>query len=129
MITGINHVTVIVKNKEEAEEFYIRKLGLTKVIVGKSLWAKAGNQFIHISENKTFANSPQFSHFAICVDDLREYLTKLVDLDVEIFDFNENMEKVDMNKNFDKEIRNFFAYDPSGNLVEFVDSSNHFFSR
>lgn len=48
----INHVTVLVTDKKHAEEFYVGKLGLEPVRVGKSsLWIKVGDQFIHITDN------------------------------------------------------------------------------
>lgn len=129
MFTGINHVTVVVRDKKIAENFYCGVLGLEKVVVGKSLWAKAGGQFIHINENQMFYPPKSFTHFALAVNDLHPYLEELISRGIRIFDFTQSLEEVDVNDALDKEQKNFFTYDPFGNLIEFIDCDNSFFKQ
>lgn len=129
MFVGINHVTLVVKNKDLAEDFYFKKLGLERVIVSKSLWAKVGQQFIHISENSNSNIQQSFAHFAIEVDNFQSYIKQLVCNGINIFDFDPNLNKVDINQNYNKMNRCFFAEDPFGNIIEFIDSSNTFFKK
>ncbi len=128
MFTGFNHVTIVVQDKNAAEAFDIAKLGLEKVIIGDSLWARVGNQYIHINENSTFKNQKTFAHFAIEIDNLQRYLKQLVEKDVQVFDFDENMNETDASQNFDTNFRCFFIRDPFGNLIELIDATNSFFS-
>ena len=78
MFVGINHITIVVKNKNEALDFYFNILGLEKLNVGKSLWAKIGKQYIHINENPNHSFQRSFQHFAIEVDNLIPYLEKII---------------------------------------------------
>lgn len=127
MFTGINHVTVVVKDKQEAEKFYCDILGFEKKDVGKSLWVKIGNQYIHINENPDLLRKNTFHHFAVEVKGLIPFLQTLIEKGVEVFDLGNNIEKIDLNTNLQKEGRTYFVYDPSGNLIEFIDSDNSFF--
>lgn len=127
MIQGINHVTVVVKNKKEAERFYCEILGLEKVEVGQSLWVRIGEQFIHVNENKDLDVQKTFHHFCIEIESLAAYLRVLIDQGVEVFDLDDELIKMDINSNLDKERRSYFIYDPFGNLLEFIDSKNQFF--
>lgn len=129
MFKGINHVTIVVKNKAEAERFYFDLLGLEKLNIGKSLWAKVGDQYIHINENPIMEKAPTFRHFSIEVERLVPYLTSLISNGVDVFDLDDNLEKTDVNSNLEKEQRNYFIEDPSGNIVEFFDSSNQFYKQ
>ena len=129
MIVGINHITVDVKNKSDAEHFYFDQLGLEKVMVGRSLWAKVGHQFIHINENTNYLPQNTFHHFAIEVDNLNVFLKELINKGVQIFDLDKNVKKIDINSNLEKENRNYFTKDPSGNIIEFIDSQNLFFKN
>ncbi len=127
MFVGINHVTIIVQDKIIAEDFYFNKLGVKKVIVGKSLWAKIGQQFIHISENRDSVNQKTFSHFAIEVKNSKSYIQDLIKKGLNVFDFDDHLNKIDINQNLDKQNRCFFIEDPFDNMIEIVDSSNFFF--
>jgi len=129
MFVGINHVTVIVANKKDAADFYFYILGFERIDVGKSLWAKVGNQFIHINENSEFVNQESFSHFAVEVENLKSYLEELIKKGVEVFDLSSQLQKTDINANLDKTGRNYFIKDPSGNIIEFIDKSNSFFKQ
>ena len=127
MIRGINHVTVVVGDKKEAERFYCEVLGLEKVAVGHSLWVRTGEQFIHINENKDLDLQKTFHHVCIEIEDLTAYLRDLIDQGVEVFDLDDDLVKKDINSNLEKERRNYFVYDPFDNLIEFIDSKNQFF--
>lgn len=129
MIGGINHVTIVVRDKNEAENFYFNVLGLEKLCIGKLLWVKVGNQYIHINENPNVRTTKSFHHFAIEVEDLKSYLGNLMDKGIEVFDLGDNLEKININSDLGKDNRNYFIEDPSGNILEFIDSSNQFFKQ
>lgn len=123
----INHVTVLVNDKERSEDFYVNKLGFKKHPVGKSLWVAVGDQFIHITQNSGPSVAGAFYHFAIGVENFGEYLRQVIEKGVEIFDIDGANQPIRINKELDAPGRLFFARDPDGNLVEFLDSKNQFF--
>lgn len=123
----INHVTVLVSDKGIAEDFYVNKLGLKKYPVGKSLWIAVGDQFIHITQNSGPSIAGTFYHFAICVENLMEYLKGIIDKGVVVFDIDDKDQPIRINQELDAPKRLFFVRDPDGNLIEFVDSKNRFF--
>lgn len=125
-IKGINHVTILVSNKDRAREFYTNVLGLEPVNVGKSLWMKAGSQYIHVSQNSGNPVAKTFYHFAIEVDDFKTYLHDLIQKGIEVFDLD-NLQKVKINTDLEDETRQFFVNDPDGNIVEIIDTNNPFF--
>lgn len=126
-IKGINHVTVLVSEKDRAREFYTNVLGLEPINVGKSLWMKAGNQFIHVSKNSGNPVSGTFYHFAIEVDDSKTYIHDLIQKGVEVFDLDSNLQKVKVNTDLENKTRQFFVNDPDGNIVEIIYTNNQFF--
>ena len=127
MIAGINHVTLMIGDKQEAESFYCGKLGFEKVVREGRLWIRIGEQFIHLSEDVSVLHRNDFQHFAIEVEDLIPFLNKLIDGGVDVFDLNDQMERVDVNTNLNRKQRMYFVRDPFGNLVEFIDKENEFF--
>ncbi len=128
-IVGINHVTVLVEDKEKAIEFYSEILGLQIFPVGKSTWMKVGSQFLHITQasGKTISNS--FYHFAIEIDPFDEYINGIIKKGIEVFELDKDLNKVMVNSNLDNPTRQFFVHDPDGNLIEIVDSKNPFFKK
>ena len=124
----INHVTILVSNKSAAEKFYTETLGLEAMHVGKSLWLRVGEQFIHVTESSEDAPR-NFSHFCISVENCYEYLRGLAAKGIEVFDLDTNMGKVSINSEWDKPYRQFFIHDPDGNLIEFCDATNEFFHQ
>jgi glyoxylase I family protein len=126
-ISGINHVTVLISDIDKAVKFYGETLGLEIFPSGKCTWVRVGNQFIHLAQNSGISTPNTFSHFAIEVDSLMEYITGLVSKGVEVFDLNDDLNKI----NCDLEVpnRQFFVTDPDGNLIEFIDSNNIFFKK
>jgi len=126
-IKGINHVTILVSDKDRARDFYTNILGLEPVHVGKSLWMKAGNQYIHVSRNSGNPVSGTFYHFAIEVDDFQNYINNLIQKGVEVFDLDSNLQKVKVNADLEEKTRQYFVNDPDENIVEIIDSKNQFF--
>jgi catechol 2,3-dioxygenase-like lactoylglutathione lyase family enzyme len=126
---GINHVTVLVNDKEKAVKFYSNVLGLETFPVGKSIWMRLGNQFLHITQNSGKSISGSFYHFAIEVDSFKEYIKSLVDHGVEVFELDKDLNKILINIDLDNLKRQFFVKDPDGNLIEIVDSQNPFFKK
>jgi lactoylglutathione lyase len=126
---GINHITVLVQDKERAVKFYSDILGLEPFPIGKSMWMKVGSQFLHITEasGKTVSNS--FYHFAIEVDDFKNFITGIINKGVDVFEMDKNLVKTKINSELDDPMRQFFVNDPDGNLVEIVDSQNSFFKK
>ena len=126
-ILGVNHITILTSNKEKAEKFYIDTLGFEKVSKGNHLWIKVGNQYIHITDNSGKPNKDTFYHFAIEIENLKEYLEEIVKKGVSVFDLDERQNKILVNSDFNKDRRNYFINDLDGNLIEFIDSKNGFF--
>ena len=123
----INHVTILVSDKEQSEDFYVHKLGLKKHPVGRSLWVAVGDQFIHITQNSGPSVAGTFYHFAIGLENFEEYLKQVIGKGVEIFDLDNDNQPTRINKELDAPGRLFFVRDPDGNLVEFIDSKNSFY--
>jgi catechol 2,3-dioxygenase-like lactoylglutathione lyase family enzyme len=126
---GINHVTVLVNDKEKAVKFYSDVLGLEVFPVGKSTWMRIGNQFLHITQNSGKSISDSFYHFAIEVDSFKEYIRSLIDRGVEVFELDDDLDKIFINTDLDNPTRQFFIKDPDENLIEIVDNQNPFFKR
>lgn len=106
----INHVTILVKNRQKALEFYSGVLGLKKKNVKGHVWLEVGNSYLHLTENSGQPVSDTFYHFAISTD-LDNVRKKLVSRNVEFQDKSSQI----------------FLRDPNGNLVEFVDENDLFF--
>ena len=126
-IIGINNVTILTSNKVKAKEFYTKTLGFEKIEKRKHLWIKIGSQYIHITENSGKSVSNTFYHFAIEVENLRDYLKEIMNKNVEVFDLDENQNMILVNTSLDQKKRNYFVEDLDGNLIEFIDSDNMFF--
>ena len=123
---GINHVTLLVKNKVETEKFFTQLLGLEKYDAGGRLWIRVGEKFLHISENSGDPGRNTFYHFAIEVENVVECAREIAAKGVKVFDLDDNEQEVLVNTEFDKPIRQFFLKDPDGNLIELVDINNQF---
>lgn len=123
----INHVTLLVKNKDASEKFYTEILGLQKHSVGNSLWIRVGDQFIHLTDTSGKGEKNSFSHFAIETENVVDYVKNLSKKGVEVFDIGKDMEEVPANFDFNNPSRQFFIRDVDGNLIEFVDSGSKFF--
>lgn len=124
----INHVTILVQDKERSEDFYVNKLGLKRHPVGKSLWIAVGNQFIHLTQNSGSPVPDTFYHLAIGVEDLLDYLRRVIQKGVDVFDMDGHNQPTRINQEMDVPKRLFFVRDPDGNLIEFIDAANPFFT-
>lgn len=123
----INHITLLVTDKIRSEDFYVKRLGLRKQLVGKSLWIGVGDQFLHITQNSGPSIAGTFYHFAIGVEDLETYLLEIIGKGIDVFDIDENNQPVRINQELDTPKRLFFVRDPDGNLIEFIDAKSSFF--
>jgi catechol 2,3-dioxygenase-like lactoylglutathione lyase family enzyme len=124
---GINHITLIVNDKQMSEKFYTQALGLEKLNVGNSLWVKVGNQFLHISKGQNLNIEHPFKHFAIEVEDLQTYIQMLLTKNVELFYFDDVNKEIAINPDLIKNNSQCFTRDPDGNLIEFIEMGNAFF--
>ena len=102
----IEHVTLLVKNREATLDFFKRRLGFDYKFVGEHAWVIVGEQYIHITENSGSPISNTFYHFAVECDDFEDYITKIKSEGVEIEDETPGS--------------NIFIRDLDGNLIEFT---------
>ncbi|EKE27309.1 MAG: hypothetical protein ACD_3C00225G0012 [uncultured bacterium (gcode 4)] len=126
--TKINHVTILVKDKEKTEKFFTEILGLEKISVGESLWIKIGDQYVHISNNSGAPVSNTFYHFAIEYENLSDVIKGIIEKGIDVFDLDKEIRPISINSEFNKEGRQFFVRDYDGNLIELIDSGNKFFN-
>jgi len=115
-ITRLHHVTVEVKNIEEAFQFYTKILGFeeqaTPIDIKENGIRWIGlpyGQAIHLIESKE-SKSPDSAHMAIQVDDVEKWEKYLNDHQVETKPPKFNIYNA----------KRFFFKDPSGNRIEFV---------
>jgi len=125
---AINHVTLLVKNKEVAGKFFTDVLGFEKYDAGGPLWIKIGEQFIHITDNSGEPRGNTFYHFAIEIEDIVEFARMIIDKGVKIFDLDNDQKEVLVNFDEVDPQKHFFIRDTDENLIEFVDSNNKFFN-
>lgn len=124
----INHVTLLVKDKVESERFFVDILGLEKYDAGGRLWIKIGDQFIHISSASGDPGRSNFYHFAILVEDVVSCAKEIAAKGVEVFDLDNDQNRILVNSEFDRPKRQYFFNDPDGNLLELIDENNKFFN-
>jgi catechol 2,3-dioxygenase-like lactoylglutathione lyase family enzyme len=107
---GIHHVSICVRDEDEALAFYTEKLGLTQLprpdLGFGGHWLDAGGQQVHLMQD---ANPKTGSHhFAIRVDDL----------EAAVEDLRSRGVKVDAVPHLQGAGRQAFLHDPSGNFIE-----------
>lgn len=125
---GINHVTLLVADKNRSKDFYVTKLGFSEHLVGGRLWIRIGkNQFIHLTDNSGPTVAGTFYHFAIEVDGLGGYLRGLIEKGIDVFDLDRSRAVISLNTDLDHTQRQFFIRDPDGHLVELIDTKDGFF--
>ncbi|MCX6810927.1 MAG: VOC family protein [Candidatus Berkelbacteria bacterium] len=109
----INHITLLVSDKEKAINFYtkILELGSVKIVNQKHSWINFGGSYLHITDNSGTPIKDSFYHFALEVENIDDYIEKIRKNGAEVDDSNNQ----------------FFVRDPDGNLIEFIDSNNSFF--
>lgn len=125
----INHITLLVGDKQTAEEFYTQVLGFEKVNVGKSLWIKLGKEFIHLSQVENFVPNNSFQHVSIEMDDLGSFINETQLRGAKYFYFNELDKPIKIHTEEVEKHRQFFIRDIDGNLLEFISSKDDFFHQ
>ncbi len=118
-VVGLHHfaIPMPVGEEDKAREFYVGVLGLAEVKKPKELALRGGVWFefpdrrqIHLQSEPIFERL-RHPHPAIAVSDLDDLATRL--------------EALDMNPRWDDRwdgVRRFFAVDPFGNRLEFVEA-------
>ena len=123
----INHITILVSDRLKAAEFYQNILAMEIIERGKSRWIRVGDLYLHLAQDSGEPIKNSFYHFCVSIDNLPEYLNKIISKGVEVYDLDENMQKTDINVNLDKKQRQFFINDQDGNMIELIDNSNEFY--
>lgn len=109
---GIHHVSINVKDVDQAVDFYVGVLNL-ELMARPNLgfpgaWISAGAQEIHLLEIDSGAPVKE-QHFAFAVADADAIHASLRDLGYAPSEIRETP----------KVCRQFFTHDPSGNMIEF----------
>ena len=124
---SLNHIGLVVSDFEACAEFYTNVVGLERHQEVKS-WFKIDEKtsihLIAIPETKEETSiSREVQHVALLIDDLVAMTDRLFDGGHDPFqmDFNGNTSNID-SKGSDLAfgLGSTFVYDPSGNLVEFI---------
>jgi catechol 2,3-dioxygenase-like lactoylglutathione lyase family enzyme len=110
-LQGVHHVSINVRDVEEAANFYTKMLGL-EVIHRPDLgfpgaWLRCGDQELHLVGMENH-QAPEGQHFAFRVDDLEAVLTELWGLGV----------RTSRARPIPEGGCHAFLRDPSGNLLE-----------
>ncbi|PIR41339.1 MAG: hypothetical protein COV31_01790 [Candidatus Yanofskybacteria bacterium CG10_big_fil_rev_8_21_14_0_10_46_23] len=108
----IEHVTLLVKDREKALAFFKDVLDFDHELVDKHAWVIVGDQYIHITEDSGETTTDTFYHFCIEREDIDDYANKLKDRGVELID--------------EQPGASFFVKDLDGNLIEFSKPRNRF---
>jgi len=115
-ISGIHHITIEVKDLEEALEFYVEILGLDELPTQENIkdagvrWIKFNDgSALHLIESEDFS-PPEFAHMALAIDDSDSWKEYLSNKGVEIKAPRLNVYNAER----------FFVNDPSGNRIEFI---------
>jgi len=110
-LAGVHHVSLNVRNIDEAATFYLDVLGLEVLprpdLGFAGLWLGSGSQQIHLMEVKDH-DASESQHFAFRVDDLDGALAELRARGVHV---SRVLDVSDV-------CRQAFFRDPSGNLIE-----------
>jgi len=102
----IEHVTLLVENRDKTLIFFKEKLGFDHKFVGKHAWVIVGDQYVHVTEDSGNPRDDTFYHFCIERDDIDDYAAWLRKKNVEIIDEDKGV--------------SFFVKDLDGNLIEFA---------
>lgn len=126
-IESINHVCLVVRDLDAANDFYMGTLGLRrhdKVSSWLHLTENSTLHLVHVPEaTKDDSLYHEIQHFALQITSLREALKHLLSHRLEPFqmDFGGNTKPLaSASDSLDFGIGTIFVRDPDGNLVEFV---------
>lgn len=122
-IVGLDHVQIAMPAGEEGQArwFYGELLGLTEILKPEPLAARGGCWFegpgtqVHLGVEANFGPARK-AHPAFRVTDLAALQNKLVNAGVPV--------KVDTAV---PHVRRFYAHDPFGNRLEFIQDGDYFF--
>jgi catechol 2,3-dioxygenase-like lactoylglutathione lyase family enzyme len=120
MILGVHHVQITIPKgaEDEARKFYCELLGLTEIakpveLVGRGgFWLAVGDRQVHVGTENLADRMHSKAHVAYLVEDLDEWRTKLIQMDILILD---GIPIPGYNR--------FEFRDPFGNRVEFLEVS------
>jgi glyoxylase I family protein len=108
---GLHHVSICVRDVDEAREFYTGVLGMTVADrpeeLGDGLWLSCGGGQVHLLASDEPRS--QRDHFALRVDDVDAAVAEIQALGVEVMRIPHIADGVG---------HQAFLNDPSGNLVE-----------
>jgi len=121
-LAGIDHVQLAAPEgcESEARQFYGGILGLEEVPKPEMLrkrggvWFRCGSQQIHIGVERQFAPGRK-AHPAFLVSGLDELRCRLLASGIPVTDDDARQEEG---------VRRFYAHDPFGNRIEFMELAN-----
>lgn len=109
---GIHHVSINVKDVDQALAFYVDVLGLELLprpdLGFPGAWLKAGDQEIHLLGIDSGAPVKE-QHFAFSVENAESVRASLLQAGVEASEL----------RDIPQVCSQFFTHDPSGNMIEF----------
>jgi catechol 2,3-dioxygenase-like lactoylglutathione lyase family enzyme len=134
-VETINHVGLVVRDKDAAERFYIDVLGLQRHHVRPSWLLLNAASTLHLIHLPAVAvdnsHHHMFQHVALQVPDLRAVLHLLLDHDVRVFqiDFQGNAKDLtSRDDSLDFGVGSLFVHDPDGNVIEFLQLGHGIFT-
>ncbi|MBM4206117.1 MAG: lactoylglutathione lyase [Gammaproteobacteria bacterium] len=112
LLKGIHHVSINVKNVDDAVAFYTGVLGMEKLhrpdLGFPGAWLRSGEQEVHLLGIQS-TEPPKEQHFAFEVMDLDSVINTVRKAGIRCSDARE----------IPTVCRQAFTHDPSGNMVEF----------
>ncbi len=135
-IVSVNHVCLVVRDKEAADGFYIGVLGLRPHHIIQSwlvLGATSTLHLIHMPNADPADGAPQqaIQHFALQVTDLHNVLVVLLRARHKPFQMDARMAEHPLTETSDPltfGTGTIFVRDPDGNLIEFLEMGKGLFS-
>jgi glyoxylase I family protein len=110
-LEGVHHVSIDVRDVEQAATFYTDVLGLERItrpdLGFPGVWLRSGNQELHLVYRENH-QAPEGQHFAFRVDDLESALRELEAIGV----------RSSRARRIPSGGWHAFLRDPSGNLLE-----------
>jgi catechol 2,3-dioxygenase-like lactoylglutathione lyase family enzyme len=134
-IEAINHVGLVVKDLQVAEQFYANVLGLPRHHARANWFVLNSTSTLHLIPlaDPSAAEPPHhaYRHVALQVDDLRAVLRVLLAGGVRVFqaDFQGGEQEVTKGDDpIDFGVGTLFVRDPDGNLIEFLQLGHGIFT-
>ena len=134
-IKAVNHICVVVRDKQAAENFYVGVLGLNRHHKIESWFVVTKETTLHLVEipeaEATESLYHEIQHFALQVEDLPAAYDTLLDADLKPFQMDfQGTEKALSARNdpLSFGLGSVFVRDPDGNLVEFLEEGRGIFT-